>query len=73
MSEYINGVVTARPEKIVEYFIVKSQGSDTFAEKVNKSLKEGWQPLGPAFVHGSELVQTMVKYQEHTSQSTGPK
>jgi hypothetical protein len=69
----INDDVHVKPSKIVGYLIVKSHGSDVFVEKVNKSLKEGWQPLGSAFVQNSEFVQTMVQYQESTYQSTGPK
>ncbi len=71
----ISGDVEIRLSKVVEYLITRSHYGDEFVKNVKKFLKEGWQPLGPAFVKSKteEFCQTLVKYQEYTSQSTGPK
>ena len=32
--------------KIIEYIVISANDNDALAEKVNDSIKLGWQPLG---------------------------
>jgi len=52
---------------ITEYFVIRSKKLDDLVEYVNKSLAEGWQPLGGICVDGdrrsvSLYYQAVIKY-----------
>lgn len=52
-------------QKILEYKIVYASNSQFLEEEVNKAIKEGWQPLGGAFIEGGVTYsynQVVVKY-----------
>jgi hypothetical protein len=60
--------------KVVDYVIVTEDTTGEMTRRVRKEMKDGWQPIGPAFpfnphAHLSNpgrtfLAQTMVKYEE---------
>ena len=60
-------------DTIEEYKIIESQDLGSLAEKVNASLKEGWQPHGAPFIHVTGAVvccQAMVNFHQPTSAET---
>ena len=62
-------------DTIEEYKIIESQDLGSLAEKVNATLKEGWQPHGAPFVHvssGGAVVccQAMVDFHQPTGTET---
>jgi hypothetical protein len=61
-------------DTVEEYKIIQSENLGSLAEKVNASLKEGWQPHGAPFVHvsGGAVIccQAMVNFHRSTSAET---
>jgi len=61
-------------DTIEEYKIIESQDLGSLAEKVNASLKGGWQPHGAPFIYvGAAAVvscQAMVNFHQPTSAET---
>jgi hypothetical protein len=58
-------------DTIEEYKIIESQDLGSLAEKVNASLKKGWQPHGAPAIHcsGSAVVvccQAVVNFHQPT-------
>jgi hypothetical protein len=51
---------------VEEYKIIQSDNLGSLAKEVNAALKEGWQPHGAPFVHGSGAAvvccQAMVNF-----------
>ena len=52
---------------VTEYFVIRSNKLDDLVKYVNKSLTEGWQPLGGIGVDGNRRTvslyyQAVVKY-----------
>ncbi len=53
-------------KKIIEYKIVWDRDDDRLIKKVNKEIKEGWQPQG-GITYDTQYgiyLQVMVKYEE---------
>ncbi|MEK6817676.1 MAG: DUF1737 domain-containing protein [Nanoarchaeota archaeon] len=54
-------------KKIIEYKIMWGEMDSVLEEKVNKEIKEGWQPFGSVFMRPTEKTdyfhQPMVKYE----------
>ena len=61
-------------DTIEEYKIIESQDLGSLAEKVNASLKEGWQPHGAPFIHVSDAAviccQAIVNFHQPRSAET---
>jgi hypothetical protein len=61
-------------DTVEDYKIIQSETLGSLAEKVNAALKEGWQPLGAPFVHGSGAAviccQAMVNFHQLTGAET---
>jgi hypothetical protein len=61
-------------DTVEEYKIIQTETLGSLAEKVNAALKEGWQPLGAPFVHGSGAAvvccQAMVNFHQLTGAET---
>jgi len=54
-------------DRIVEYDVVCSSWSSEMGEKVNKKIKEGWQPYGSLTCkQNGDVYQAIVKYEDPT-------
>jgi len=61
-------------DTVEEYKIIQTETLGSLAEKVNAALKEGWQPHGAPFVHGSGATviccQAIVNFHQSTGTET---
>src|SRR5207253_8345448 len=61
-------------DTVEEYKIIQSENLGSLAKEVNAALKEGWQPLGAPFVHGSGATviccQAIVNFHQSTGTET---
>jgi len=61
-------------DTVEDYKIIQTETLGSLAEKVNAALKEGWQPHGAPFVHGSGTAvvccQAMVNFHQSTGTET---
>jgi hypothetical protein len=48
-------------DAVEDYKIIQTETLGSLAEKVNAALKEGWQPHGAPFVHGSGTAVYVAK------------
>jgi len=59
-------------EKITNYWLLDGETGFDLSEKVEKMLKEGWQPYGNPYYVGLRQVQAIVKYHAGKA-NTGPR
>jgi hypothetical protein len=48
---------------VSDYALVLEKDHDTieFSKKIREAVKNGWVPLGPPFVAGTQLIQALVR------------
>jgi hypothetical protein len=48
---------------IIDYKVIVGTDDQEFSDKINRLIKEGWQPLGEVILSDSVLAQAVVKYE----------
>lgn len=51
-------------QKVVDYKIITGRKFSILAREVTEGLKEDWVPSGPVIIHGDDIAQVMVKFED---------